>query len=586
VRQARLKNLDGALDAYRQALAIDVSHAPSRAALEGLLADEGARREAAAIVRPLYEAEGEHARLLRVLDIEAEFADSPADKLALYAQATSVAEGPLADAERAFAYAARGLKESAQDLELPSWLERVERLTEKTRNYRELVELLRSVIPDILDADQQLDVTLRVAVLARTKLEDKELARASYQKALELRSDDTRALQALESLYEESGDSKSLLDVLRRRVEVAESDADRQALLFKEARLSDKDLGDPTSAILAYERILETSLDERALVALERLYSDTKRYDDLIALFERQIGFEGVLPSRKAALHHALGVVLEKKLADIDRAFDQYEAALRIEPQHEGTIASLEGLMAEPEHAAKAAEMLEGVYLLRLDWRRVMSTLEARLVSSQDPDARRILLRRLAKLHEEQEEDYKAALETTAKLLAEDVTDSSTWSELERLARVANAEGRLAEISRRCKRTRWPQFVWPSAPGSSSRDRRTSIAPSCSTGARTRSRRGTTTARSKPSIACSVRRTAPPTASSSTRRRSIIAATPASGSPFFIRLHFSKKPSSTTTIGRSRRTARHSRWMTRILTRSRPCRGSTRVERGSAISPT
>jgi tetratricopeptide (TPR) repeat protein len=446
VRQGRLKNLDGALDAYRQALTIDVSHAPSRAALEGLLADEGARREAAGILRPLYEAEGEHARLLRVLDIEAEFADSPADKLAIYAQATSVAEGPLADAERAFAYAALGLKESAQDLELPSWLERVERLTEKTGNYKELVELLRSVIPDILDADQQLDVTLRVAVLARTKLGDKELARASYQKALELRSDDTRALQALESLYEESGDSKSLLDVLRRRVEVAESDADRQALLFKEAVLSDKDLGDPTSAILAYERILETSLDERALVALERLYSDTKRYDDLIALFERQIGFEGVLPARKAALHHALGVVLEKKLADVDRAFDQYEAALRIEPQHEGTIASLEGLMSEPEHAAKAAEMLEGVYLVRLDWRRVMSTLEARLVTSQDPDARRILLRRLAKLHEEQEEDYKAALETTAKLLAEDVTDSSTWAELERLARVANAEGRLAEI--------------------------------------------------------------------------------------------------------------------------------------------
>jgi tetratricopeptide (TPR) repeat protein len=446
VRQARLKNLDGALDAYRHALSIDVSHAPSRAALEGLLADATARREAAAILRPLYEAEGEHARLLRVLDIEAEFADSPADKLALYAQATSVAEGPLADAERAFAYASRGLKESAEDLELPSWLVTVERLTEKTGNYKELVALLRSVIADILDADQQLDVTLRVAVLARSQLGDKELARAYYQKALELRPDDTRALQALESLYEEAGDSKSLLDVLRRRVEVAESDAERQALLFKEAELSDKDLGDPTSAIQAYERILEMSLDERALAALERLYSETKRYDDLIALFERQIGFEGALPARKAALHHALGVVLEKKLGDTDRAFDQYEAALRIEPQHEGTIASLEGLMSEPDHAARAAEMLEGVYLVRSDWRRVMSTLEARLVSSQDPDARRILLRRLAKLHEEQEEDYRAALETTAKLLAEDVTDSSTWAELERLARVANAEGRLAEI--------------------------------------------------------------------------------------------------------------------------------------------
>jgi tetratricopeptide (TPR) repeat protein len=446
VRQTKLANVEAAIDAYRQALALDPAHGPSRAALEDLLTNEAARREAAAILRPLYEAEGEHIRLLRVLDIEAEFADTSADKLALYAQAASVAEGPLADVGRAFAYASRGLEESTEDLEFPSWLERVERLAQRSGQYGPLVELLRKVVRDILDADQQLDVTLKIAVLARTQLGDKGLARDYYKKALELRTDDARALAALESLYEEAGDAKNLLDVLRRRVDAAETDPERQALLFKQAELSDKVLSDEKAAIEAYERIVDMSVDERALAALERLYSDTKRFDDLMGLYERQIGLDGTLPARKAALHHALGVVLEKEIKDTDRAFDQYEAALRIEPQHEGTIASLEGLMAEPDHSARAAEMLESVYLARLDWRRVMSTLDARLVASQDPDARRVLLRRLAKLHEEQEEDYKAALETMAKLLAEDVTDESTWAELERLARVANAEGRLAEV--------------------------------------------------------------------------------------------------------------------------------------------
>ncbi len=102
--------------------------------------------------------------------------------------------------------------------------------------------------------------------------------------------------------------------------------------------------------------------------------------------------------------------------------------------------------MAQPEHAARAAEMLESVYLARAEWRKVMLALDARLATSEDPEARRTLLRRLAKLHEEQEENYKAALETVAKLLSEDVTDETTWAELERLARVANAGGRLAEI--------------------------------------------------------------------------------------------------------------------------------------------
>jgi hypothetical protein len=41
---------------------------------------------------------------------------------------------------------------------------------------------------------------------------------------------------------------------------------------------------------------------------------------------------------------------------------------------------------------------------------------------------------------------YPAALEVPAKLHAEDVHDEATWAELERLARVANADDRLAEI--------------------------------------------------------------------------------------------------------------------------------------------
>ena len=58
-------------------------------------------------------------------------------------------------------------------------------------------------------------------------------------------------------------------------------------------------------------------------------------------------------------------------------------------------------------------------------------------------------MKRLASLQEEQAEDYKGALETIAKLLHDDITDETTWSELERLARVASAE--RASL----KSTRW-----------------------------------------------------------------------------------------------------------------------------------
>src|ERR1019366_8715015 len=213
-----------------------------------------------------------------------------------------------------------------------------------------------------------------------------------------------------------------------------------------QAQLCDEKLGDTRAAISVYEQIVEMSLDAKAIDALERLYAQAERWEDLIGLYERQIVAPGTSNERRAALHHALGKLLEKRTGEVDRAFDEYAAALSIDPRHPQSVASLEALMGQREHAARAAAMLEPVYLARLDWRPVMATIEARRDGSPDPDERRRLLRRLSKLHEEQAEDYRAALETTALLLAEDATDEGTWAELERLARVANSEARLAEI--------------------------------------------------------------------------------------------------------------------------------------------
>ncbi len=446
VRKKRLGDDAGAIEAYRQALVLDAGHAPSRSALEAMLEDAAARREAAVILRPLYEAEGQNESLLKVLDIEAEHAESVPDKLQTIAQAAQVAEGPLGDTALAFRYASRGLKESAAELDLPSWIERAERLAQAAGKFSELVELLRSVVGEILDGDVQLDVTLRIAELARTRLSDPALAKEFYAKALDLRGDDRRALVALESLYEETAEQTSLLEIVKRRVDASADDAERMQLLFKQARLSDEKLGDARAAIAVYEQILDAGLEHEAVTALERLYANAERWEDLVSLYERQIAAPDAPSARQAELHHALGDVLDARLGETERAFDEYAAALAIDPKHAATVASLEALLGRRDHAGRAAEMLEPVYVARLDWRRVMATLEARLEASQDPDDRRQLLRRLSTMHEEQAENYVAALETTAKLLTEDATDETTWAELERLARVANAEGRLAEI--------------------------------------------------------------------------------------------------------------------------------------------
>lgn len=447
VRRLRLGDTAGALDAYRQALLLDPSDGASREALEALLDSPEARREAAETLRPLYEADADHEKLLRTLDIEAEAAEMPAERLRALARAAALCEGPLADPRRAFDYTARATREALGDSSLPDWLARLERLADATGRHRDLVRVLEDVATDVLDEALGLEVTLRIAELARGKLNDVELARAWYKRALDLRPDSRAALTALEAIYKQTEDNAALLDVLARRVEHASGDDERRELYYRQARLNRDVLSDRAAAIVAFESVLDLGLDPPAVKALEQLYAEAGRDEDLVSLYERQVAER---PGNEADLHVKLADVARGRLRDLPRAFDRLEAALALEPEHAGAVASLEQLLdaadGDPDDRARAAAMLEPVYLRRSDWARVRVTLEARLAASGDPEERRGLMRRLAALHEEQREDYRAALEVVAQLFQESITDEENWSELERLARVAGAEARLAEV--------------------------------------------------------------------------------------------------------------------------------------------
>jgi hypothetical protein len=169
-----------------------------------------------------------------------------------------------------------------------------------------------------------------------------------------------------------------------------------------------------------------------------------------------------------------LATVSAERLGDFERGLDEVEQALNDDSQHEGAVQLLERLKGRIEDVAikgRLAGLLEPVYMVRADYDKVLGALQMRLEGSDVPDERRDLVTRMAQIHEEQKEDYAAALEITATLLHDDPSDILTVEEMERLAKVAGAELLFgtSEFTHGCPRGRLPpcehQFIgWRARP--------------------------------------------------------------------------------------------------------------------------
>lgn len=466
VRRLHLKEVDAAIDSYRFALNLDPNDQKTRAALESMLEDPDARGSVTELLHPLYEADGDAEKLLKILDIEAEVAETPGEKIERIEKARATCESALEDPKRAYEYARRAMKAAAQDESAAKQMETLERLTAATESWQGTAELYRSVEGDVLDGDVQHEMLVRIGQIHDEKLGQAAVAIDYYKRALEGRPGDRRVLLALEALHAKTDDHKALLDILEKREDAAESDDERKDLMFRRAAILRDKLGDPGRAIEELQSIIELDVDPRAASELSALYTSEKRFSDLVVLYERML--ETSKEADAAKLRVKIARIAREELLDSPRAFDELEAALGDDAGSREAIEELESILGkapdEPQgfraprastttesrdalaERARAAEMLEPVYRKQALWSKVQHAIEARLVASEEPAERAELLKKLAMLLEEQLDDYAAAMEANAELLHEDIGDRAVWGELERLAKASESERRLAEI--------------------------------------------------------------------------------------------------------------------------------------------
>ena len=437
VSEEHLSNNDEAIEAYREILFESPDHGGARQCLEAYLqGDNGSqenRKVVADILEPIYEEQSNWQSLVTVYEIQAKNTDDSYTKVELLSKIGSIQAEKLGETQSAFSAYASAFAEKPSTDGLKGRLEELAALVDGGNE--KLVVLYEDALenPDVSGGLAH-ELCLRTADIYRENLDNSAKATEFLQRALEMEPDDKSAMDALEAIYAREEKYPELLDVYRRKADVAVDSEKRTELLRRIASVHEEMLGDTDSAMDSYNEILAHDGDNvEALRSLDRLYGAAERWQDLADTIGRQL----VLceeDSEQATLLYRLAEIREQHLQETGSAVDTYRQVLDIAPDHEGTIVALERLVQNSDHELVVAEILEPVYQTSSDWRKQVLVYGIIARHAYDPERKIQLYHTIAELEELGGEDSVAAFETYGKALREDPRSDATQSQLERIA--------------------------------------------------------------------------------------------------------------------------------------------------------
>ncbi len=457
VREQHLSDTENAVEAYRDVLELDPEHAKARTALErhlGNSANPELRIVAASILEPAYEQLGEWSHLVGVHEIQlAAEKDNPDTlrKASLLLRIGELQRDKLADAELAFDAFARCFAVDPSIENAKAQLEELAPLCDD--GWARLVKLFESALDQsstanrpTLDPPLAHELAMKVARTYETRLQKSDKAIELYRRALSIEPEDIEALTALEAIFTRDGRYAELLEVYRRRVEIATDPEDRLAFLFRIASIQEEMLHSPEDAIGAYLEVLGHRPDDTAaLRALDRLYVSRSQWHDLSDNLSRQLTLVEDDDERVVLLVR-LARLRETHLEEPGAAVETYRQVLDFQPQNEDAIAALERLIANTEHELAIATILEPIYQVRGDWAKQINVYEIMARHTYDPVRKIELMHQIAELYEIGGDNEVSAFATYARALKEDPRSDTTHTHLERLARMLTKWDELTKL--------------------------------------------------------------------------------------------------------------------------------------------
>jgi tetratricopeptide (TPR) repeat protein len=191
----------------------------------------------------------------------------------------------------------------------------------------------------------------------------------------------------------------------------------------------DDGLGDVDEAAHAYYKVLAIDPDDgEALAALDRLFTRTSRWADLIGVVERRIAQADDAASREA-LYASMAQIYDAQLGRPDDAIAAYRKVLELDAG-----------------SARALEALDDLLTRRRMWSELAENLDAQLALAPTEDGQITLMLRLAALREGQMGLVDVAIEGYRQILERTPANADAITALERLGKNPTYELTIADL--------------------------------------------------------------------------------------------------------------------------------------------
>lgn len=170
------------------------------------------------------------------------------------------------------------------------------------------------------------------------RLNDVRAASEAFEEARVLRPDDGWLLETLAWAYREVEEWHKLAEVIETLIGSAEEPDKERELLLELAQLQSSELGDPSAAAQALERVLDSDASYlKAFEDLVRMLTDNRDWNGLEKSYRKMLlRVKGQnLVQLELALWRQLGLVFRDRLGNNKNALEAFQAALARSPEDE-----------------------------------------------------------------------------------------------------------------------------------------------------------------------------------------------------------------------------------------------------------